>query len=282
MNRVVTVLLAVAPLFVMCACGRLDSIPMSPSVSPQEWLATHPYVTLGSLILTKPSSSFIVFVLGFITLFIGIYLYVKRGTHQSRKWWGIALILWGIGTFFAGTSYQLFYYEIKCAHQVVCSFTSWYEVAYMIFEVASVNALLIAVGYSSGSNHALTNIKVYTSINMIAYVLVSLTGGFLPNQFLVSFELMMLFCIPNFIICFIFNVRAYKKDSAVMDKRMYMTWIYLLIVMAAYYGYLLSGYGNALWAKGIWFSANDVLHIGLILWMLYILLGVSGTIKDRI
>lgn len=40
--------------------------------------------------------------------------------------------------------------------------------------------------------------------------------------------------------------------------------------MAVYYGYLLSGIPEGLWAKGVWFSANDVLHLGLIAWMVYI------------
>ncbi len=50
--------------------------------------------------------------------------------------------------------------------------------------------------------------------------------------------------------------------------------------MAAYYLFLGLGYAKELWEQGIWFNENDVLHIGLILWMLYIVFGASKEIKD--
>ncbi|MCP4133558.1 MAG: hypothetical protein GY754_21495 [bacterium] len=261
-------------------CGRISSIPITPSISPQKWLDTHPYIRIGDIILAKPGSSTIVYLLGIITIFIGVYFLRKRGHETSRTWWGISLLLWGIGTLFAGTSYQAFFYEIKCAGKSICSFTSWYEVFYMIFTVASVNAMLTAVGCSTLKESSLKKIKIYTLANFLVYLAISLTGGFLPSPFMASFELMMLFCIPNFIICFIFNFRSYRKFGDLMNKRLSMTWVYLLMVMAAYYAYLIAGYSKILWAQGIWFSANDVLHIGLILWMLYILIGVSGRIYD--
>ncbi|HDP81207.1 MAG TPA: hypothetical protein ENN21_10245 [Spirochaetes bacterium] len=151
----------------------------------------------------------------------------------------------------------------------------------MIFEVASVNAIVTAVALSTLEEKHARAAGLYAIINFTAYFAVSLTGAFLPSWFLVSFELMTLFCIPGFIAAFVFNVRAYRRNRDAMNRNLIFTWVSLFLIMAAYYGYLLAGFTEKLWADGIWFSANDVLHVGLILWMLYIAFSVAGKVMDR-
>jgi hypothetical protein len=48
--------------------------------------------------------------------------------------------------------------------------------------------------------------------------------------------------------------------------------------MAAYWLYDKLELAEKLWAKEIWFSQNDVLHIGLILWMIY----MATIMADRV
>jgi Zn-dependent membrane protease YugP len=38
---------------------------------------------------------------------------------------------------------------------------------------------------------------------------------------------------------------------------------------------------SLLWTKGIWFTENDVLHVGLILWVYYILKTLVTYVKDE-
>ena len=57
----------------------------------------------------------------------------------------------------------------------------------------------------------------------------------------------------------------------------------LLLVQVAYYAYWASGLTQALWdsGNGVYFSENDVLHIGFILWLVYLLWRVGPTLDDQ-
>ena len=67
-----------------------------------------------------------------------------------------------------------------------------------------------------------------------------------------------------------------------MDLAFVGAWVLLLFAMAAYWLYDKLDITPKLWAKGkrIWFSQNDVLHIGLILWMIYIATVVAEHVQD--
>ena len=79
---------------------------------------------------------------------------------------------------------------------------------------------------------------------------------------------------------FFINTLRYVKQRQPIDLLYLGTWAMLGVVIAAYLLYYLSGNTASLWAKGLWFSENDVLHIGLILWMLYITFLLAPRVKD--
>ena len=190
------------------------------------------------------------------------------------------MLLWGIGALLAGASYQSFGYEIKCAGRETCSWTSWWEVWYLLFSTASVNAMMMAVVRSSAGNMMTKVLPVYAALNTLFYSLVCLAGAFIPNKLMVSFELMVLFTIPSYVVFFILNVVRYRKLHERMDLLLMVTWLFLGVVMAGYFIYFGLGITEKLWRNGFWFSANDVLHIGLILWMLYIGFVVAKHVRD--
>jgi hypothetical protein len=67
-----------------------------------------------------------------------------------------------------------------------------------------------------------------------------------------------------------------------MDLALLGAWISLLLTMITYCLYDGLDITQKLWArgKGIWFSQNDVLHVCLILWVIYIVTVVANRIKD--
>jgi hypothetical protein len=273
--------LSVLPLL---ARGRLATIPYSPERTPEAWLDKHPHVnvSLGPLefVLTEPTSSLLVYALGLLAVVLGFYFLRIRDNHRSRLWWGIALLLWGIGALLGGTDYQALSYELKCAGKEVCSYISWVEIYYYLASIASVNAMVIAVAHSSAQSVMRRVLPLYAVANAALYSALCLTGAFIPNKFLVSFELLVLFAAPSFVLLFIINTTRYLKRREKMDLALMGTWLFLGVVMAAYYPYWALGLSDELWEKGIWFSENDVLHVGLILWMLYLGFVVASKVKD--
>lgn len=271
-------------LFLLSGCGRLDSIPYQPKQTAETWLTIQPFVRIqvgsADIILIQPSSTVLVYLLGLVAVGVGLYFWRLTGSHRSRAWWGIALLLWGVGALFAGTSYQAFSYEIKCAGREFCAWTSWWEVIYLVLSVASVDAMVVAEAYSCTVGKWRRPISLYALMNAVLYLGVVLFGALVPIKFLISFEFLLLVAAPNVLILFALNGWRYSKLKDPMDLALLGTWLGLGITLGAYFLYLVLDITHQLWARGVWFSENDVLHIGLILWMLYIALVVARRVVD--
>lgn len=274
--------LSLAAATVLTGCERLDLLTWD--MTPERWLATHPHVSvrLGPLdfVLAEPSSSLIVFALGVVLTVAGIWFLGNRGASRSRLLWGIGFAVWAASTFCAGVSYQAFSYVLKCSGRTVCLWTTWWEIAYLMLFVASLNALVAAVAYSSSAGMVRKAIVAYAIANTAIYECVVLAGAFLPNAFLASFECMLLFGAPAFAILFAVNLSRWRKTKSPLELRLVVAWLLMFAVIVAYFSYFLSGISERLWASGVWFNANDVLHVGLILWTVYLMKACSRGIRD--
>jgi len=269
-------------LLFLSGCGRLDSIPYEPQQTPETWLTLQPFVTLrlgsGEFVLVQPSSTVLVYLLGVVAIGAGLCFWHIRGNHRSRTWWGLALLLWGLGALFAGTSYQAFSYEIKCAGREVCAWTSWWEVIYLMLSAGSVDAMMVAEAYSCAVGRWRTIMAAYAVGHAALYSLIVLAGALVPVKFLISFELLLVVAAPNILILFGLNARRYYRFRDAMDLALVGAWLGLGAVLGAYFLYYVLGITHELWARGIWFSENDVLHTGLILWMSYL----AGVVARRV
>ncbi len=121
---------------------------------------------------------------------------------------------------------------------------------------------------------------VYAVANAAVYAAVVLAGALVPVKFLVSFELLILFAAPTIAVFFVLNGWRYARLRDDMDLALLGAWTWLVLTLGAYFLYLMLGITQTLWARGVWFSENDVLHIGLIVWMIYLARVVAPRVRD--
>lgn len=264
--------------FALAGCGRVDELVYQPPTTPAEWCAQRACVDVGGVTLAEPWSSALVFVLALLWLGVGVYLLASRRGQRSRAWFGASLILGGLAAGSAGISYQAFSYELKCAGRDVCTLTNGYEIAYSLLQVASMSAMVVAVAYALESPRARRAITLYALLNLLVYVVVTIAGVVLPSAFLLSFELLLLFAVPALVIAAVLAIGRWSEPLA---RRTLWVLVLLVLVQVAYLVYFALGVTESLWASGIYFSANDVLHVGMLAWLAITGWALGSTLKDR-
>jgi hypothetical protein len=255
---------------------------LEPLITPTQFLLSKPFseaTIFGiSFIVIVPSSTLFVFLLGFQTMFLG-YTFLRNYKNEKNLWWGITFLFWGLGALLAGTSYQGLGYELKCNVDDYCLFTSWFELAYLYFTAISIGSMAIAISKTLLPINKQKLLINYSYILTILYTIILVVGSVFSVRFLISYELFTIFFMPLFVVFFIISIFGYKENKDALNKTLIITWILFLFVNLSYYVYYFLGLTEFLYDNyNIWFSANDVLHIGLIGWMLVIQI----TLKKRI
>ena len=256
----------------LSGCSQIDELLYQPEITPQQWCDTMPCVELFSsgIILNQPGSSFLVYLLGVMWLWAGWRFWRIENRQASTYWWAIAMALGGIAALSAGTSYQAFSYELKCAGRALCTWTSGWEIAYLLIQVGSMNAMLIAVAYTCTTGAIQRRLILFACINTAIYFCVVAVGAYLPNRFMISFEMLVLFSTPAFFLYFFINGLGYLKHRSQTDRVLLGAWIIMVLTSVLYYVYFLLGYTEVLWSRGYWFSANDLLHVLMLVWVIYV------------
>jgi len=267
--------------------SNTGSLLIEPFTSPDAFLSTMPSTQVSIfgrvLILIQPSSTFLVYALGVVMIVVGIYFLVTRRMQQSRFYWAVGLILWGISAIVAGTSYQAFGYELKCRGHEYCLFTSDFELVYMLLTAYCINFLVAATGYTSLGTKGRKRLILFSIIDSLAYSMYMLIGAVIPIKFLISYEGFMAFIGINFIIMFILNICHYYRFKDPLNRNLIVIWIGFLVVNIGYFVFLLWGFGAKLYQDfGIWFTENDVLHILLILWTFLIFFLLRKHVADTL
>ncbi len=258
------------PFLLFSSCGGIETILFDPHLTPKDFCEIQPCVEIGGQTLIQPTSSILVFVLAFAYILASFKFFKMKQYQPAGQYWGWMLLIGGIGAILAGISYQSFGYMIKCAGRQQCVWTSYWELIYNITTVAGIGFLLMAIAHSCYTRNG-QKISLFCAIvNFVVYLGVLWYGLQTANRFFLSFEMMLLFVLPIYIVVILLTIVQYLKQKTAFLKKLLIAWVILLLTLGSYYGYLLSGATANLWQQGIWFSENDVLHIGMFIWVIYI------------
>ncbi len=277
MRYIITTLFLVLALM-FNGCDLIDQMPSTQT--PSAFCKNQPCVDMGNWVLIQPSSTVLVYLLAALTLWVAYHFYQTNNGERSRYWWGVSLFLGGIGAFLAGTSYQAFGYEIKCADRAICNWTSAWEIAYNVATVWGANALLMAVTYALLGDKWRKPAAIYAIVNSLTYMMATILGLLCLDKNWLCFETMILFTTPAYLLILGINIGQYLKRPSTLLKAYLGAWGILLFCMLSYGFYQAKGYTAILWKQGWWFSENDVLHLIMLFWMIYVWQVLSKYIFD--
>jgi len=249
-----------------------------PSTTGEQWCQQRPCVDVGDTVLTEPLGTFLVLLLALLWLAVGVYFLRTRRGQRSRAWFGVALVLGGLGAAQAGISYQAFSYELKCEGWDYCRLTNGLEVGYSVAQALSVSAMLVAVAYACTRDGRRQAVIWYAAINAVAYLAVTAAGVLMPSAALLSFTVLMVFAVPGLIIVIALSARHARSDP--MHRAILNVALLQVLVQIAYFTYYALGITQFLWDRGIYFSENDVLHVGMLLWLWYVWRALGPLLRD--
>ncbi len=262
----------------------MNELLFEPPTTPEQWCEIQPCFEIGGVTFTQPLGSILVYLLALLWIAGSLYFWRIRNGQRSREWMALALALGGIGAGLAGTSYQFLGYELKCAGRDLCLWTNWFEVAYMMLQAASTSAMLIAVAYACTTGALRLGLFIYAVANTVVYTALAAYGALAGTRFLISFELLMVFAAPGLLFILVIAAVRWLRDRDAMDLAMIGAGIWLTVTVAAYSAYLAAGLTASLWngGAGFYLSENDVLHIGMILFITYLVAVVANRLRDNV
>jgi xanthosine utilization system XapX-like protein len=140
----------------------------------------------------------------------------------------------------------------------------------MVCTVAGTGATFAGVAAATLPVKAQKFWTAYAVASTGAYHVVRLAGVLLADAFLLSFELMIAFAFAGgFFQVFVEDLWEYRKHKNPLISRIVGIWGLLILVIVVYFVALLLDFAPQLWAQGAWFNEDDVLHIGMLLWVAY-------------
>lgn len=234
--------------------------------------ATQPCLELpGGFTLLQPSSTLLVLILGLEFFVAGVAVGVVRSAgHGARRWWGAAFITWGIACWLAAVSHQAFTWHVRCAGprmlavlrgkepmDYICltELQDPFHLSYLWLQNFALNLFVVARCYRAVRRMVPLGI-LYAFCNGVA-----LAVGMYYDEHYREFEGVLLFSFPTWLFLFIVN------RTCIGDWTSTASW--LLLGMSFGLFKLVQALPFKTWytTYGIWFTDNDALHVGNLLFL---------------
>ena len=240
-----------------------NATPANHTMTEDEFCANVPCAYIGGTLVSQPSSTAIVFVLGLMFFCGGCYLLcthkIDGVRHWSRIWWGLSQTVWGISVFFAGVSFQAFTYQLDCVGQYKCKDADWAALTYYALQNCGIQLFIVARAYRACRRHVI-KAAIYSGGNAVLYAALLAFGG---PPFRV-YEVSLVFMAPSFFILIGLNL------FCIHDKILYCAWGALggSFVWMQIWKYAVP-WREWYDAGGGWFSENDALHVGNMIFVIF-------------
>ena len=195
-NSLFSVMAIGALLLLNVSCKNIEHIKHDPPITPSQWCKSALCSYWKHHSMSAKLIRYCLYILAISSIILGLRFIRNNNNQKSRTCWGISLMIGGLGALLAGTSYQAFGYELKCAGKEYCSWTNWWELWYEILTIASAGTLLVAVAKACFVKTWQKYSTAFALINTLAYICAIAIGVCFQNQFLLSFELMVCFITP--------------------------------------------------------------------------------------
>lgn len=249
-------------------------------IRASDWCSLQPCTNIFGYTINQLSSSILVYALSIYTCYLAFKLLSQRGIHLSKLYWGLSLLLGGTGALAAGTSFQAFAYEIKCAGKVFCSQDSHWEIAYYLLTASS--GVLMLIGFLLSSLKRLPRPYLFglAALYLGIYNYLCISSYMDGSATFASFNFMLVYMSPVYAFILGVSIFNYLKNTSPIHSAYLRAWGILSLTIVFYCLYEYTEMTSLLWQYKIWFSSNDVLHIGMFVWLIYLSKQVLPKITD--
>ena len=243
-------------------------------MTPDDFLNSQHHISFAigdyQLVLGQPSSTLIVGLLSAIYIYFAMLFFRSLREQQSRKYWSAGLFFSALASLVAGLYYQLLGFHIRCEGLNQCYATSAWEIFYYLLTCLASFCFFSAIVWAMVSQRSRRFFFLWGLACCGCYLIGLGVGVGFEISYLLSFQFSVMMTLILIFPIVILNLNRLLLRPRALDRVLLHSSLMLLLSSAVYFAYSNFGITEFLWRHSLWLSENDVLHLSLIFWVLYL------------